>query len=94
MPEDPEEKRKHIIGLVLEKFPYLSLDDSDERRDTFNLDGSTLCPLCNGDHKVNRSIFDEIKGEWGAGEYYGEQTYRLKCRESFKPGIPIVSVKA
>ncbi|CAB5203836.1 unnamed protein product [Rhizophagus irregularis] len=94
LPEDPEEKRKHIIGLVLEKFPYLSLDDSDERLDTFNLDGSTLCPLCNGDHKVNRSIFDEIKGEWGAGEYYGEQTYRLKCRESFKPGIPIVSVKA
>ena len=79
---------------MLEKFPYLSLDDSDERRDTFNLDGSTFCPLCNGDHKVNRSIFDEIKGEWGAGEYYGERTYRLKCRESFKPGIPVVSVKA
>ncbi|GES83310.1 hypothetical protein GLOIN_2v1779898 [Rhizophagus clarus] len=65
LPEDPEEKRKHIIGLVLEKFPYLSLDDSDERR---NLDGSTLCPFCNGDHKMNRSIFDEIKGEWGDGE--------------------------
>ncbi|CAB4389129.1 unnamed protein product [Rhizophagus irregularis] len=94
LPENPEEKRKHIIGLVLEKFPYLSLDDSDERRDTFNLDSSALCPLCNGDHKVNRSIFDEIKGEWGDGEYFGEQTYRLKCRESFKPGIPIVSVKA
>jgi hypothetical protein len=94
LPEDPEEKRKHIIGLVLEKFPYLSLDDSDERRDTFNLDSSALCPLCNGDHKVNRSIFDEIKGEWGAGEYYGERTYRLKCRESLKHGIPIVSVKA
>src|SRR5581483_2069784 len=92
--EDPEEKRKHIIGLVLEKFPYLSLDDSDECRDTFNLDGSILYPLCNGDHKVNRSIFDEIKGEWGDGEYYGEQTYRLNCRESFKPEIPIVSVKA
>ena len=79
---------------MLKKFPYLSLDDSDEHRNTFNLDGSTLCPLCNGDHKVNRSIFDEIKGEWGAGEYYGERTYCLKCRESFKPGIPIVSVKA
>ena len=94
LPDDPEEKRKHIIGLVLEKFPYLSLDDSDERRDTFNLDSSAPCPFCNGDHKVNRSIFDEIKGEWGDGEYYGERTYRLKCRESFKPGIPIVSVKA
>ncbi|PKY59294.1 hypothetical protein RhiirA4_481903, partial [Rhizophagus irregularis] len=86
--------RKHIIGLVLEKFPYLSLDDSDEHHDTFNFDSSALCPLCNGDHKVNRSIFDEIKGEWGAGEYYGERTYRLNCRESLKHGIPIVSVKA
>ncbi|CAG8619826.1 496_t:CDS:2 [Funneliformis mosseae] len=94
LPEDPEEKRKHIIGLVLEKFPYLSLDDSDKCRDTFNLDGSTLCPLCNGDHKVNRSIFDEIKGEWGDGEYYGERTYRLICRISYKPGIPVVSIKA
>ena len=90
MPEDLEEKRKHIIGLVLEKFSYLSLDDSDECCDTFNLDSSALCPLCNGDHKVNRSIFDEIKGEWDDDEYYGERTYRLKCRESFKPGIPIV----
>ena len=79
---------------MLEKFPYLSLDDSDECRDTFNLDGSTLCPLCNGDHKVNRSIFDGIKGEWGAGEYYGERTYRLNCRDAFNRGIPIVSVKA
>ncbi|CAB4429012.1 unnamed protein product [Rhizophagus irregularis] len=94
LPEDPEEKRKHIIGLVLEKFPYLSLDDSDEHHDTFNFDSSALCPLCNGDHKVNRSIFDEIKGEWGADEYYGERTYRLNCRESLKHGIPIVSVKA
>ncbi len=31
LPDDPEEKRKHIIGLVLEQFPYLSLSDSDER---------------------------------------------------------------
>ncbi|GBB95533.1 hypothetical protein RclHR1_25560001 [Rhizophagus clarus] len=61
LPEDPEEKQKYIIGLVLEKFPYLSLNDSDECRDTFNLNSSALCPLCNGDHKVNRSIFDEIK---------------------------------
>ncbi|CAB4401390.1 unnamed protein product [Rhizophagus irregularis] len=72
LPDDPKEKRKHIIGLVLEKFPYLSLDDSDECRNPFNLDSSTLCPLCKGDYKEKRSIFDGIKGEWGAGEYYGE----------------------
>ncbi len=51
LPEDPEEKRKHIIGLVLERFPYLSLSDSDEHADRFNLDSSTLCSLCNKDHK-------------------------------------------
>src|SRR5207248_8750900 len=53
LPEDPEEKRKHIIGLVLERFPYLSLSDSDERADKFNLDSSTLClPIYIGrDHK-------------------------------------------
>jgi hypothetical protein len=57
---------------VLKKFSYLFLDNSNERCNAFNLDSSTLCPLCNGDHKEKRSIFDEIKGEWGAGEYYGE----------------------
>jgi hypothetical protein len=31
LPKDPEEKRKHIIGLVLERFPSLSLSDSSER---------------------------------------------------------------
>ena len=51
LPEDPEEKRKHIIGLVLERFPSLSLSDSSERGERFNLNSSTLCPLCNGDHK-------------------------------------------
>ena len=93
LPEDPEEKRKHIIGLVLERFPYLSLSDSDERADRFNLDSSTLCPLCNGDHK-EKSIWNDIKGEWGAGEYYREVTYRIKCKDPLNYGTPIVSVKA
>ncbi|PKK56188.1 hypothetical protein RhiirC2_800561 [Rhizophagus irregularis] len=31
LPEDSEKKRKHIIGLVLERFPYLSLRDSGKR---------------------------------------------------------------
>ncbi|CAG8662307.1 5307_t:CDS:2, partial [Acaulospora morrowiae] len=31
LPDDPEEKRRHIIGLVLECFPSLSLSDSSER---------------------------------------------------------------
>ena len=94
LPEDPEEKRKHIIGLVLERFPYLSLSDSDERADRFNLDSSTLClPIYIGrDHK-EKSIWNDIKGEWGASEYCSERTYRLECRNVYC-GIPIVSVKA
>ncbi|PKB99860.1 hypothetical protein RhiirA5_429066 [Rhizophagus irregularis] len=49
LPDDPEEKRKHIIGLVLERFSYLFLSNSGEHIDRFNLNTSTLCPLCNGD---------------------------------------------
>ena len=93
LPEDPEEKRKHIIGLVLERFPYLSLVDSDERADSFSLNSSTLCPLCNGDHKEER-IWNDIRGEWGAGEYCGERTYRITCKDPLNHGTPIVSVKA
>ena len=93
LPEDPEEKRKHIIGLVLERFPSLSLSNSSERGERFNLNSSTLCPLCNGDHK-EKSVWNDIKGEWGDGEYYGELTYRLKCWNALNHGILIVSVKA
>ncbi|PKB96599.1 hypothetical protein RhiirA5_434561 [Rhizophagus irregularis] len=71
LPEDPEEKRKHIIGLVLERFPSLSLNDSSERGERFNFNSSTFCPLCNEEHK-EKSIWNDIRGEWGAGEYYGE----------------------
>jgi len=71
LPEDLEKKRKHIIGLVLEQFSYLSLSDSDKHADRFKLDSSTLCPLCNGDHK-EKSIWNDIKGEWGADEYCSE----------------------
>ena len=92
LPDDSEEKRKHIIGLVLERFPSLSLSDSSERGERFNLNSSTLCPLCNGDHK-EESIWNDIKGKWSAGEYCSEQTYHLECRNVYC-GIPIVSVKA
>ncbi|PKY42433.1 hypothetical protein RhiirA4_456251 [Rhizophagus irregularis] len=67
LPEDLEEKRKHIIG-------------------------STLYPLCNGDHK-EESLWNDIRGEWGAGEYRGERTYRITCKNPLNHGIPIVSVK-
>jgi hypothetical protein len=71
LPEDPEEKRKHIIGLVLEKFPYLSLRNSDKR--------GALSPTCNGDHKEKSIRNNIVKGEWGSGEYCGERTYYLNC---------------
>jgi hypothetical protein len=90
LPEDPEEKRKYIIGLVLERFPSLSLSDSSERGERFDLNSSTLCPLCNGD----QNLWNNIRGEWGDGEYCGEETYRIKCRHPRNRGTPIVSVKA
>ena len=93
LPEDPEEKRKHIIGLVLERFPYLSLSKSDEYGESFKLNSSSICPICNGDHK-EKTIWKNLKGEWGSGVYYGELTYRLECWDALNHGIPIVSVKA
>ena len=77
---------------MLEQFSYLSLNDSDERDERFNLNSSTLCLLCNGDHK-EESIWNDIKGEWGAGEYCSERTYYLECKNVYCE-IPIVSVKA
>ncbi|PKK62818.1 hypothetical protein RhiirC2_789803 [Rhizophagus irregularis] len=52
-------------------FPSLSLNDSSERGERFNFNSSTFCPLCNEEHK-EKSIWNDIRGEWGAGEYYGE----------------------
>ncbi|GBB90812.1 hypothetical protein RclHR1_01790019 [Rhizophagus clarus] len=89
LPEDPEEKRKHIIGLVLERFPNLYLIDSSEHCEWFNFNNSTLC-LLRKDHK-EESLWNNIKGEWGPGNYYGEQTYRILCKDPLNPGTPIVS---
>ncbi|CAB4445099.1 unnamed protein product [Rhizophagus irregularis] len=64
LPEDPEEKRKHIIRLVLERFSYLFLRESDERGGRFNLNSSVLYPMIyNRDHK-EKIIGNNIKGEW------------------------------
>ncbi|RGB35505.1 hypothetical protein C1646_759283 [Rhizophagus diaphanus] len=49
----------------------ISLSNSSERGERFDLNSSTLCPLCNGDHK-EESLWNDIRGEWGAGEYCGE----------------------
>jgi hypothetical protein len=63
LPDDPEEKRKYIIGLVLERFPSLYLSDSSKRSERFDLKSSALCPLCKGDHK-EESIWDNIRDKW------------------------------
>uniref|UniRef100_U9T6E9 Uncharacterized protein n=1 Tax=Rhizophagus irregularis (strain DAOM 181602 / DAOM 197198 / MUCL 43194) TaxID=747089 RepID=U9T6E9_RHIID len=47
------------------------ITDNSERSERFDLNSSTLCPLCNGDHK-EESLWKDIKGKWGAGEYCGE----------------------
>ncbi|CAI2183767.1 19746_t:CDS:2, partial [Funneliformis geosporum] len=88
-----EEKQKHIIGLVLEQFSYLSLKYSEKYGDSFNLVNSASCLICNGDHK-EKGIKNSIMSIWGSGEYYKEHTYRLEC--GIVPHlhrIPIVNVK-
>ncbi|UZO19960.1 uncharacterized protein OCT59_011222 [Rhizophagus irregularis] len=92
LPDDSKEKRKHIIGLVLEQFPSLYLSNSSECDERFDLNSSTLCLLCNGDHK-EESLWKDIRGEWGAGEYCGERTYHITCKDPLNHGTPIVSVK-
>ncbi|PKK60637.1 hypothetical protein RhiirC2_870869 [Rhizophagus irregularis] len=62
LPEDPEEKRKHIIGLVLERFPYLSLEYSESYGDRFVFNSLAPCPMCNKDHEG-----ENLKGGWGDG---------------------------
>ncbi|CAG8631558.1 13167_t:CDS:2, partial [Funneliformis mosseae] len=71
LPEDLEEKRKHIIGLVLERFPYLSLRYSKSYGDRFVFNSSVPCPICNKDHE-GENIKNDIKGGWGSGMYFGE----------------------
>ncbi|CAB4393180.1 unnamed protein product [Rhizophagus irregularis] len=93
LPDDSEEKRKYIIRLVLERFPSLYFIDSSRRGERFNLNSSTLYPLCNGDHK-EESLWNDIRGEWGDGEYCREETYHIKCKHPCNCRTPIVSVKA
>ncbi len=92
LPDDPEEKRKSVINKVLERFPYLSMKYSESYGDGFVFNSSVPCPICNKDHK-SKNIKKYIEGQWGCGEYFGEETY-LKCWEAYQNGIPIVNVKA
>ncbi|CAG8806144.1 36751_t:CDS:2 [Gigaspora margarita] len=74
LPNNPEEKRKHVIKMVLERFTNLSFKRSSKYTDHFNC--TETCPVCNEEHKD-----DNVSGEWGSGDYYGEETYRLYCRK-------------
>jgi hypothetical protein len=93
LPEDPEEKRKHVIGLVLERFPYLSLEYSESYGERYEFNSPVPCPICNKDHE-GENIKNNIKGEWGSGMYLGERAYYLECREALNRDISIVTVKA
>jgi hypothetical protein len=73
---------------VLEQFPYLSLKYSESYGDRFVSNSPVPCPICNKDQE-GENIKNDIKGEWGAGEYYGERAYYLECRDAFNRGIPI-----
>jgi hypothetical protein len=92
LPDYPEEKRKHAIRLVLERFSYLFFRGRNTYSDGFDLNSTSLCPICNGDHK-EKTLSNTISGKWDSGDYYGETTYRLKCWNGFNKGIQIVTVK-
>ncbi len=92
LPDDPKEKQKHVIKMVLEKAPNLSLKYSSGDNDYF--DCSITCPLCNNNHK-NENIKNYIKGKWGSGDYVNTCTYRLRCwGNKYQNSIQIVTVKA
>ncbi|CAG8438898.1 9106_t:CDS:2 [Cetraspora pellucida] len=102
LPDDPEEKRKSVIDKVLKQFPYLSSKYSRPERTTlkghknydyFDFNSSVFCPICNKDYK-KENIRDNIKGEWGSGDYVNTRTYRLQCCEAYQNSIQIVMVKA
>ncbi|RHZ87881.1 hypothetical protein Glove_29g91 [Diversispora epigaea] len=60
LPEDPEEKQKHVIKMALEQIPSLSLKYSNEYGDYFTC--LEICPICNRDHK-KENIKDNVKGD-------------------------------
>ncbi|RHZ45884.1 hypothetical protein Glove_645g53 [Diversispora epigaea] len=60
LPEDPEERQQHVINLVLERFPYLTLKYSF-KNNYFDFNRSVLCPLCDKNHK-KENIRNYIEG--------------------------------
>ncbi|RHZ62175.1 hypothetical protein Glove_343g27 [Diversispora epigaea] len=77
LPKDPEERQQHVIEMLLERFPYLTLKHSFNN-DYFDFNSSIFCPLCNKNHK-KENIRNRIEGFWGSGEFYGEKAYHLYC---------------
>ena len=93
LPTDPEERQQHVIKMVLERFPYLTLKHSF-KNNYFDFNRSVPCPLCNKNHK-KENIRNYIEGIWGSGEYCGEKTYCLNCwGNKYQNSIDIVTVKA
>ncbi|RHZ76993.1 hypothetical protein Glove_186g103 [Diversispora epigaea] len=93
LPKDPEERRQHVIEMVLDRFPNLTLKHSF-RNDYFEFNRSVPCTLCNKNHK-KENIRNHIEGIWGSGEFCGEKAYHLYCYiNKYQKSIHIVSIKA
>ncbi|CAG8836482.1 39399_t:CDS:2, partial [Gigaspora margarita] len=75
--KDPEERQQHVIDMVLERFPYLTLKHSFKYSNYFDFNRSVLCPLCNKNHKKEK-IKSNVEGVWGSGDYVNTKTYRLE----------------
>ncbi|CAG8545093.1 4865_t:CDS:2 [Cetraspora pellucida] len=94
LPKDPEEKQKHVIKMVLERFPYLTLKHSFKKSDNFVFNSFISCPICNKNYK-KENIRNFIEGIWGSSEYCGKKAYRLYCyTNKYQNSIHIVSIKA
>ena len=79
--------------MVLVEFSYLTLKSCFNHSNYFDFNSSVSCPICNKDHK-KENIRDNVKGEWGSGDYVNTKTYRIKCWEAYQNSIQIVTVKA
>ncbi|KAF0478026.1 hypothetical protein F8M41_024111 [Gigaspora margarita] len=84
LPEEPKEKQKHVIKMVLKQFQNLFLKYSTGNNNYF--DCSTTCPICNKDHK-KENIRDNIEGEWCCGNCVNTKTYHLKYWEAYQNSI-------
>ncbi|CAG8750083.1 11165_t:CDS:2, partial [Gigaspora rosea] len=82
---ETEEKRKHVIKMVLERFTNLSFKRSSKYTDHFNC--TETCPVCNKEHKDD----NEGISEWNPSGNCEKREYKRKAEGPYQQGIEAVS---